>query len=145
MQLTYSSSGGFLTRTLVLTLAVLIADRLLPGVEVTSNWAAIGTAIVIALLNNIVRPILIVITLPLTLLSMGVFLFVVNAIIILMASGLVGGFTVHGLGSAILLSIIITALNYVLEWFRKRADRHPYQERGTRMGDDHFDDYEEIQ
>ncbi|MCF0211503.1 MAG: phage holin family protein [Bacteroidales bacterium] len=143
MRLSNPSLGGFLLRTLVLSVAALLSARLLPGVTFSSGWAAVGTAIVIALLDNYIRPILLIIALPLTVLSMGLFIFVVNAIIILMASGLVRGFEVDGLGTAILMSLIITAINYGIEWVRRRSEREPYREHAI-DDDEHFDDYEEI-
>jgi len=150
-KLTYHSSGGFLTRTLILTMAVLLSARLLdPHVVVESNWAAIITALVIGILDNLVRPIILVVTLPLTVVTMGLFLFLVNGITIMMASGLVSGFHVESLWWAVLMSLIITAINYLLEWFRKRSSREEYQESGTTRiedrtdEDDHFDDYEEV-
>lgn len=150
MNLTYQSSGGFLTRTVILTLAVLLSARLLsPHIVVESNWAALITALVIGILDNLVRPIILVITLPLTVLSMGFFLFLINGIIIMMASGLVSGFQVESLGWAVLMSLIVTAINYVLEWFRKRSAREEYQESGSSRkpdsdDEDRFDDYEEV-
>ena len=78
-----SGPWGFLTRTIVLTLATIIAIKLLPGVRIEggSVWVAIMTALVISLLDNFLRPILIFITLPFTVLTMGLFIFIINAII----------------------------------------------------------------
>ncbi len=82
----YSGHGGCLTRLMLLSIAVMVGAWLLPGVTVGSFWAVLLTGIGISLLDNLVRPILIVITLPVTVLTLGLFLFVINAIIILMAS-----------------------------------------------------------
>lgn len=147
MTFTSSSSASFFTRTVVLSLATLLAAYLLPGVTVSSVWAAIGTAIVIALLDNFVRPILIVITLPVTVLSLGLFIFIINAIIIEIASGIVPGFSVASFGNALIFSIILTIFNYLLELPNKYLNRKNYEDRNDNQpnnNDDHFDDYEEI-
>lgn len=94
----YSGNSGCLTRVLVLSIAVMVGAWLLPGVEVSSFWAVLLTAVVISLLDNLVRPILIVVTLPATVVTLGLFLFVINAVIILMASGIVNGFEVRSFG-----------------------------------------------
>ena len=83
----YSGKFGFLAQVVVMTLATILAAYILPGVQISSVAAAILTAVVIALLNSFIRPILIVITLPFTILSMGLFLLIINALIILLASG----------------------------------------------------------
>ena len=86
----HDGKGGFLVRTLIMTVAILIAAKLLPGVEVHSVVAAIGTALVISALNNVVRPLLIFVTLPLSMVTMGLFLFIINAVIIWLADQLLG-------------------------------------------------------
>lgn len=148
MQITYASSSGFVARTIVLTLATMLAALLLPGIEVSSIWAAIGTAIVIAVLDNIVRPILIVVTLPVTVLSLGLFLFIINAIIIEMADGLLGrSFEVDNFGWALLFSILLTLFNYLLELPNRRRQTYQNNEDPSlpQQDDDHFDDYEEVE
>ena len=148
MQITYASSSGFVARTIVLTLATMLAALLLPGIEVNGLWAAIGTAIVIAVLDNIVRPILIVVTLPVTVLSLGLFLFIINAIIIEMADGLLGrSFEVDNFGWALLFSILLTLFNYLLELPNRRRQTYQNNEDTSlsQQDDDHFDDYEEVE
>ncbi len=148
MQITYASSSGFVARTIVLTLATMLAALLLPGIEVNGLWAAIGTAIVIAVLDNIVRPILIVVTLPVTVLSLGLFLFIINAIIIEMADGLLGrSFEVDNFGWALLFSILLTLFNYLLELPNRRRQTYQNNEDPSlpQQDDDHFDDYEEVE
>ena len=141
----YSGNAGCLTRVMVLSIAVMVGAWLLPGVEVTSFWAVLLTAVVISLLDNLVRPILIVVTLPVTVVTLGLFLFVVNAIIILMAAGIVKGFDVNSFGSALLFSLVLTAVNYLLELPNKylnRKELHKKQEDNT--DDEGFTPYEEI-
>ena len=141
----YSGHGGCLTRLVVLSIAVMVGAWLLPGVEVTSFWAVLITAVVISLLDNLVRPILIVVTLPVTLVTLGLFLFVVNAIIILMASGIVKGFDVSSFGSALLFSLVLTAVNYLLELPNKYLNRKELHKRkDDNLDDEGFTPYEEI-
>ena len=148
MQITYASSSGFVARTIVLTLGTMLAAKLLPGVEVNGLWAAVGTAVVIAVLDNVVRPILIVVTLPVTVLSLGLFLFIVNAVIIEMADGLLGGaFEVESFGWALLFSLLLTLFNYLLELPNRRRQAYRGDDSVARpqQEDDHFDDYEEVE
>lgn len=148
----YSSRSGCLTRLMLLSIAVMVGAWLLPGVEVTSFWAVFLTAIVISLLNNIIRPVLIVVTLPATVVTLGLFLFVINAIIIVMASRLVTGFKVDTFGSALLFSLILMAVNYLLELPNKYLNRQELSNPATQQpshSDDDTDDegftpYEEI-
>jgi putative membrane protein len=144
----YNSQSGCATRIMLLSVAVMIGAWLLPGVQVTSFWAVLLTAIVISLLNNLLRPVLIVITLPVTAVTLGLFLFVINAIIILLASEMVTGFHVDGFASALLFSIILTAVNYLLELPNRYLGRQnlgdppPHQPEDT--DDEGFTPYEEI-
>lgn len=144
----YSSRGGCLTRLMLLSIAVMVGAWLLPGIEVESFWAVFWTAIVISLLNNIIRPVLIVITLPATVVTLGLFLFVVNAVIILMASAMVSGFHVDSFGSALLFSLVLMGVNYLLELPNKYLDRKPLEQQKPSSDDDTDDEgftpYEEI-
>lgn len=141
----YSGRSGCLTRILLLSVAVVVAAWLLPGVAVGSLWSVLLTAVVISLLDNLVRPILVVVTLPVTAITLGLFLFVINAIIILLASEIVSGFEVSGFGSALLFSLVLTGINYLLELPNKYLDRKELQQRKTDDTDDEgFTPYEEI-
>lgn len=141
-----SGPWGFLTRTIILTLAIIIAIRILPGVRIENGSVvtAIFTALVISLLDNFIRPILIFITLPFTVLSMGLFILIINALIIEMAAALVVPFTVDSFGYALLFSLIITALNYLLELPSRWLNRGTYKPRND-TDDDGFADYEEVE
>lgn len=135
----YSGPWGFMAQLVVMTLATILAAYLLPGVHIDGVTAAVLTAIVIALLNNFIRPILIVITLPFTVFSMGLFLLIINALIILMASALVTKFSVNGFGSAFLFSLLLTFFNYLLEIPNRLMRRPQYQPSDNAMPDDQVD------
>lgn len=152
MKITYQQrqSGplGFLMRTIILTLAVIIAIRILPGVRIEggSIWAAVLTALVISLLDNFIRPILIFVTLPFTVVTMGLFIFIINAVIIELAAGIVGPFQVDSFGYALLFSLIITVLNYLLELPNRWLNRTTYTpRRDSDTDDDGFTPYEEVE
>ncbi|MGX8712220.1 MAG: phage holin family protein [bacterium] len=147
----YNSQTGCLTRLMLLSIAVIVGAYLLPGVDVESPWTIFVTAIVISLLNNIIRPILIVVTLPVTAITLGLFLFVINALIILMASELVKGFHVDSFGSALLFSLVLMAVNYLLELPNKYLNRKNLKQSSNQTfqqsddtDDDGFTPYEEI-
>ena len=101
-------------RLLVTALAVMISAYLLPGVRVKDFVTAIILAIVLALLNLLVKPILIILTLPVTIITLGLFLLVINALIILLASRLVSGFKVDGFFWALIFSLVLTLVNGVM-------------------------------
>ncbi|MDO6517536.1 phage holin family protein [Zobellia uliginosa] len=101
-------------RILLSALAVVILSKVLPHVFVDSYTTAIIVAIVLSLLNFIVKPILVLLTLPVTILTLGLFLLVINAVIILLADNLIDGFTVDGILWAILFSLLLSFLQSIL-------------------------------
>ncbi|OBX23848.1 MULTISPECIES: phage holin family protein [Bizionia] len=100
-------------RILITAVAVVLLAKLLPGIAVESYTTAIIVAIVLGLLNLIVRPILIFLTLPATIITLGLFLFVINALMILLADNLISGFTVSSFWTALLFSILLTVLQSI--------------------------------
>lgn len=104
----------FLLRILLTAVVVVFLANFLPGVTVTGYWTAIVVALVLALLNLIVKPILVLLTLPVTIVTFGLFLIVINAIIILLASAFVGGFLVSGFWIAVLFSILLSIFQSLL-------------------------------
>jgi putative membrane protein len=103
-----------LIRILLSALAAVVLAKILPGVDVDSYWTAILVAIVLSLLNFIVKPILVILTLPVTLLTLGLFLLIINALIILLADYLVTGFDVNGIWWALLFSLLLSLVQSVL-------------------------------
>lgn len=96
------------------TVAVLIAAYLVPGIYVDSLFTAFVLAIVIGLLNAIVKPILIILTLPATIMTLGLFLLIINAFIVYLAAQIVPGFQVESTASAIIFSIVLWLVGLVL-------------------------------
>lgn len=105
---------NWIVKLLLSAVSVIIASYILKGVHVDGFLTALVIALVISLLNLIVRPILIILTIPITILTFGLFLLVINALIVLLAGSLISGFDVDGLLWAILFSLIVTLVNYLL-------------------------------
>lgn len=101
----------FLTKTLVTSVAILFAVFILPGVHIDGTITAILVAAVLGILNNFIKPILIVFTIPITIITLGVFLLVINILIIKWASDIVPGFTVDNWFWALLFSIIVSIIS----------------------------------
>lgn len=103
-----------LLKIILTALAVIVLAKILPGVEVVDYTTAILVAIVISLLNLFVRPILVFFTLPATIVTLGLFLFVINAIIILLADKLVDGFEVPHFFMAMIFSVLLSFFRTIL-------------------------------
>jgi putative membrane protein len=91
-----------------------VAAWLLPGVTITDVKTTILVALVLALLNTFIKPILIILTIPITIMTLGLFLLVINALMVKWAASLVNGFHVDGWWSALLVSLIVTVVSYIL-------------------------------
>lgn len=94
--------------------ALLLIAYLYSGVQVASFGSALLAAVVIGLLNLLVRPVLVVLTIPITIITLGLFLFVINALMFWAASGLLSGFHVSGFGAALLGSLMYSALGVLI-------------------------------
>ena len=105
---------GFLVQWVVSGLAIIITAYLLPGVAVAGFLAALVTALVLGLINAIIRPILILLTLPLNILTLGLFTLVINALLIMLAATVVPGFAVQGFWWALLFGVVLAVVNFAL-------------------------------
>ncbi|MCX6235301.1 MAG: phage holin family protein [Bacteroidetes bacterium] len=112
----------FLIRLIVMTLAVIITSYILPGINLEDFWTALIVAIVLGLLNAFLRPLLIILTIPVTILTFGLFLLVINALLILLASRLVPGFQVDGFWWALAFSVIVTLISSLFQGFERRHE-----------------------
>lgn len=104
---------------LVLTIAIIISAFLLPGVSVSGFLVALVVAVVIAGINGFIRPILLLLTLPINIVTLGLFTFVLNALLIMLTAWLVPGFQVAGFWWALLFSIVLSVINAVLNSFKE--------------------------
>jgi putative membrane protein len=102
---------GFLMRVVISAVNVFVLAYILPGVNVNDFFTALIVALVLALLDSIVKPLLLIFTLPVTILTLGLFIFVINALIILLGTYLVKGFVVDGFWWALLFSLLLSFFN----------------------------------
>jgi putative membrane protein len=102
-------------RWVLLSAALLLVAHLYPGVTVASFGAAMIAALVLGLLNTLVRPVLVLLTFPVTLLSLGLFLFVINALMFWAASSLLDGFQVNGFVAALIGSVLYSLCAMVID------------------------------
>ncbi|MBV6644590.1 MAG: phage holin family protein [Cyclobacteriaceae bacterium] len=105
---------NFFVRLILSSVAVLVVAYLLPGVEVNSFFTAFVLAIVLSFLNYTVKPILIVLTIPITVVTLGLFLLVINALVVLLADSLISGFYVDGFWWALVFSLLLSLTNSLL-------------------------------
>ena len=105
---------GMIGTLLVNTLSIFAVSYILTGIHVDSIMTALVLAIIMAVLNITVRPLLVIITIPLTLLTFGLFLLVVNVLVLYVAEMLIGGFSIDGFWWALLFSVLVTFVNGVL-------------------------------
>ncbi|MES2214041.1 MAG: phage holin family protein [Patescibacteria group bacterium] len=105
---------------IVSALAIAVTAYLLPGAHVDGAVAAFVLAIVLGLINTIIRPVLLLLTLPLSIMTLGLFSLVLNALLILLAARIVPGFSIDGFFSAFLFGIVLALVNFVLHKFEKK-------------------------
>lgn len=105
---------GFLVRLLANTLAILAAAYIVPGIEVSGGLALLAAALVLGLVNAVVRPVLLFLTLPFTLGTLGLFIFLLNAFCLWLTSLLVKGFDVHGFWAAVVGAVIVSAVSWLV-------------------------------
>lgn len=113
---------SFLIRLLISAVAVIVTSYLLPGVMLKGLLPAIGVAAVLALMNAFVKPALILITVPITVFTMGLFLLVINALIILFTDALIRGFEVENFWWALLFSLILSLVSSILGTLTKEGN-----------------------
>lgn len=105
----------WLLQSVLSAVAVLFTAQILPGVEVSGIVDALLVAFVLSFLNTFLKPLLLILTIPVTLITFGLFLLVINAVIIIVADALLDGFNVNGFGWALLFSLILSVINAVLQ------------------------------
>ena len=117
----------FILKLFVSALAVIVSSYLLKGVKVDTPLIALIVAAVLSFLNAIVKPIIVLFTIPITIVSLGLFLIVINAIIILLADYLVDGFHVNGFWWALLFSFILSLVTSLFESIADEYNRKDWQ------------------
>ena len=115
----------FLARLVLNGLAIVVAAWLLPGIHITSTFAALLAGVILGFVNAIVRPVLFLLTLPLTLLTLGLFIFIVNALCFALTAWLVPGFTVDGFLWALVGALLVSVVSWILNGLVVgRRERH---------------------
>jgi putative membrane protein len=114
---------GLFLRWLILTFSIIATSYLIDGIQVSGFLSAFFAAAILGILNAFFRPILLILTLPVNILSLGLFTFVINAIVLMMVSGVISGFEVYGFWSAMFGSLLISLVSWLLTSF--------ISERGT--------------
>jgi len=105
--------NNFLVRLILSALAVFICATILPGAHVDGFLIAIVVAAVLAILNVLVKPVLVILTIPITIVTLGLFLLVINTILVLLADWLIPGFTIDGFWWALIFSVLLSIINSV--------------------------------
>jgi len=111
---------SFILKWVLSAVAVLLAAYLLPGVSVESFWAALVVAVLMAIFNAVLRPILVILTIPVTILTLGLFLLVINAIIVLLTDAIIADFYVSNFWWALLFSLVISVLGTIVDALTER-------------------------
>jgi len=107
---------GWVLRWLLNIVAIIITAALLSGFELTI-WGAIVGSVFLGIINAIIRPVLILLTLPLNILSLGLFTFVINGLMLWLTSITIKGFDIHGFGWAVLSAIVLTVISFIISFF----------------------------
>ena len=108
---------NLIIRLIISTLAIVVAAKFVPGVFVDSWTTAVIVAIVLGILNTFLKPVLQILALPITILTLGLFYFVINVLIIYLATYLVDGFQISGFISALLFSLVVSVVSAILGMF----------------------------
>jgi putative membrane protein len=103
-----------LVRWLIMAVSIMAAAYVIPGVVVSGFFSALWVALFLGIVNVLIKPVLILITLPINILTLGLFTFVINAVLVLLASAVIKGFQVNGFFSAMFFSIVLSVVNYLL-------------------------------
>lgn len=107
----------FITRLLITAFALVLVTYFVPGIVVTGLYSALIAAFFLAIVNAVVRPILVLLTLPITILTLGIFIFVINASIFLFVASFVDGFTVTSFWSALVGSVLVSIVSGIANRF----------------------------
>jgi putative membrane protein len=108
---------GFLIRAAVVALGLWLASQIVPGVEIRSTGTLIAAALLLGIVNAFVRPILVILTFPITLLTLGLFLLVINGLMVELVAHILDGFVVTGLWPAILCAIVVSITSWLMSGF----------------------------
>jgi putative membrane protein len=109
--------GSFLARTLIMAVAIYVTAAIVKGVDISGFGAAVVASVLLALVNALIKPVAVLLSLPVNILTFGLFTFVINGILLLLVSSFTIGFYVSGLWAAIIASVIISVVNALISAF----------------------------
>lgn len=109
--------AGFLLRILVVALGLWLASELVPGIVIVGAWTLIGAALLLGIVNAVIRPLLVILTLPITVITLGLFLLVVNAAMLGLVAWMFDGFTIAGFWPALFGAIVVSLTGWFASWF----------------------------
>ena len=113
---------AFLIRWLVTTIAVFAAEKLIPGIHCNSVGALLGASLLLGIINAFVRPILLLLSIPFIIVTMGFFILIVNALMLMLVAQIIPSFSVDGFWSAFFGSIVISLVSWILSSFFRSSD-----------------------
>ena len=108
---------GFAIRTLISALGLWLAAKLIPGIAIEGGWTLLLSAFLLGLVNAVVRPVLIFLTFPITILTLGLFLWVINAAMLGLVARLLPGFHLDGFGPALVGSLLVSLTSWIASWY----------------------------
>jgi putative membrane protein len=115
--------AGFFLRALITAVGLWLAAKVVPGFSITSGWSLVWAAVLLGVVNAIVRPVLFFLTLPVTILTLGLFLLVLNAAMIGLVAWLLDGVVVTGFFPALLAWLVVSLTSWVASWFIGAKDK----------------------
>ena len=110
-------SVGFLVRMLISAMGLWLASRIVPGVEISATDTLLAAALLLGVVNAVVRPVVVLLTFPITVLTLGLFLWVVNAAMLGIVAWFLSGFEISGHGSALLASAVVSITSWLASWY----------------------------
>jgi len=125
---------GLLLRWLILTVAILLTPYLISGIHVSGFFSAFFAAAILGILNAVFRPILLILTLPINVLTFGLFTFIINALLLEMVSGVIPGFYVRGFWAAVFGSLVISGVSWLITSLINEKGRIEYIDLKSRDG-----------
>ena len=108
---------GFVVRLLIAAAGLWLAQALVPGVEIHGTGTLFVAALLLGIVNAFVRPLIVLLTLPITVVTLGLFLWVINAAMLGLVARLLDAFTLHGLGSALLGALVVSLTGWIASWY----------------------------
>ncbi|WKN30465.1 phage holin family protein [Porifericola rhodea] len=105
-----------LAKLLVNAIAVFLAAYLLQGVQIKNFWSAILTAIVLAIVNAVIKPLMVILTIPVTILTFGLFILVINALMLMLVDAILPGLKIKNFWWALIFGVVLSVINAILSW-----------------------------